>query len=149
DFSNFGLGGHANNGFASDLHALFGHGEDVDRSVVFDVDFATGFLDKFLDVLAAGADQRANLLRVDLYGFNAWRILAQFLAWSGQSFRHFAKDVHARDPCLLNGVGHEGMRDSTQLEIELKAGDAFFRSGDFAIHIAECVFPADDIGEEL
>ena len=41
-------------------------GEDVHRAVVFDVDFATGFFDEALDVLAARSDERADLFRIDL-----------------------------------------------------------------------------------
>src|ERR1043166_355784 len=73
----FGLGGHAHDGLAGDLHAFFGDRIDVNRAVVFDVDLATRFFDELLDVLAAGADQEADLFRVDLECFDAWRVLAQ------------------------------------------------------------------------
>ena len=36
-----------------------------------------------------------------------------------------------------------------QLQVELEAGDALFRAGDLAIHVAVMVFPADDVGEQL
>jgi hypothetical protein len=57
---------HAGDGVARDLHAFLGHGENVHRAVVLDVDFAAGFLDQPLDVLAARPDERADLLRIDL-----------------------------------------------------------------------------------
>ena len=41
-------------------------GVNVHRAIVLDVDFATGFFDDALDVLAARSDQRADLLRIDL-----------------------------------------------------------------------------------
>ena len=44
---------------------------------------------------------------------------------------------------------HDGVRQALELQIQLEAGDAFFRAGDFAVHVAIRVFPADDVGEEL
>ena len=48
------------------LGALAVGGGDEDRAVVLDVDLAAGLLGDAADGLAAGADQRADLLRVDL-----------------------------------------------------------------------------------
>ena len=36
-----------------------------------------------------------------------------------------------------------------ELEVELEAGDALLGAGDLAVHVAEGVFPADDVGEQL
>ena len=36
-----------------------------------------------------------------------------------------------------------------QLEVELEAGDALVGAGDFAIHVAEGILPADDVGEQF
>ena len=41
------------------------------------------------------------------------------------------------------------MRNAAQLQVQLETGDAFFRAGDLAIHVAERVFPADDVGEQF
>ena len=41
------------------------------------------------------------------------------------------------------------MRNAAQLQVELEAGDALFRAGDLAIHVAEGIFPADDVGQQL
>src|ERR1051326_9538580 len=76
---NLSFGSHAHNGFAGDLHAFLGDGVDVDGAVVFDVDFAAGFFDEFLDVLAARADERADLFRINLEGLDARG--AAYLLW--------------------------------------------------------------------
>jgi hypothetical protein len=67
----------------------------------------------------------------------------------GNGLGHFAQDGEAGDAGLFNRFSHDGMGQALQLEIELEAGDAFFGAGDFAIHVAIRVFPADDVGEEL
>ncbi len=131
------------------LHPFRRNGEDIHRAVIFDVNFATGFLDELLDVLAAGADERADLLRIDLHDLDARGVLAEFLARFGESLRHFGEDVQAGDAGFLNRLGHKRVRDALELEVELEAGDAFVRAGNFAIHVAEVVFRAEDVGEEF
>jgi hypothetical protein len=63
NLADLGLGGHAGDGVHGNLHAFRRDGEDVHRAVVLDVDFAAGFLDEALDVLAARPDERADLFR--------------------------------------------------------------------------------------
>ena len=82
-------------------------GEDVHRAVVLDVDFATGFLDEALDVLAARPDERADLLRIDLDDFDARGVFAHFLARRGERLGHFGEDVHAGDAGFFHRFGHE------------------------------------------
>ena len=36
-----------------------------------------------------------------------------------------------------------------KLEIELESGDAGFGSANFEIHVAEMIFGADDVGQQL
>src|ERR1039458_5516209 len=143
------FGGHAADGVHGNLHALRRDGEDVDRAIVLDVNFAAGFLDEALDVLATGSDDRADLLGVDLERGDARSIFADFLAWLGNGLGHFTENREAGDAGFFHGNFHDGMRQAFQLQVELEAGDAFFRAGDLAVHVAIRVFPADDIGEEL
>ena len=149
DLIDFGLGGHAGNGVARNLHPVLGDRVDIDRAVVFDVDFATGFLDELLDVLAARTDEQPDLLGIDLDGLDARRVFAQFLARGGQDLGHLGQHMQAADARLFHGLGHHGQRDPLQLEVELKTRDALFRAGDLAIHVAEGVLPADDIRQQL
>lgn len=106
NLADFGFGGHADDCIAGDLHAFFRDGEDVHCAIVLDIDLAAGFFDEFLDVLAAGADERADLLGVDLDGLDARRVLAQFLARSTQGLGHFGQNVHASDARFLDGISH-------------------------------------------
>ena len=53
---------------------------------------------------------------------------------------------HAR---LFNGLSHHRVGNAGQLKIELKSGDPLFSSSELAIHVAESVFPADDVGQQF
>ena len=77
------------------------------------------------------------------------RVFAQFGARRGDGLGHFGQDVQAGDARFFQGFGHEVVREAAQLEVQLEAGDAVAGAGDFAIHVAEGVFPADDVGEEF
>src|ERR1043165_9180820 len=68
---------------------------------------------------------------------------------SSTSFLMFLPPGPINAPIFSNGVSHEAVRNSAQLQIELKTGDAFFSARDFAIHVAERVFPTDDVGEQF
>jgi len=57
--------------------------------------------------------------------------------------------VQARHARLFHRLGHQGVGDAGQLEIQLEARDALLGAGDLAIHVAEGVLPADDVGQEL
>ncbi len=147
DLADFSLGAHADDGITGNLHALFRHRVDVDRAVILDVDLAARLFDKLLDVLATRADEGADLVGVNLDGFNTRSVLAQFLARLSQSLGHLAKDVHARHASALDSLGHDLVRNAGQLEVQLETGDTLLRSSDLAVHIAERIFPPDDVGE--
>src|SRR5262249_24209186 len=104
DLADLGFSSHAFDRFARDLHAFFGHGIDLHRAIVLDVDFATGLFDDALDVLATRPDQRADLLRVDFQRDDARGVLAQVLARRGDRLRHFAKNRETSDARLLHGL---------------------------------------------
>src|SRR5581483_6746303 len=145
DLADLGLGGHAFDGVAGDLHTLLGDGVDVDCAVVLDVDFAAGFLDEAFDVFAAGADEGANLLRINAQLNDARGVLAHFLAGLGDGGGHGLEDVEAGNARFFEGFGHDAVRESAEFEVQLKAGDAFLGAGGFAVHVAEGVFPTDDV----
>src|SRR5580765_553955 len=57
--------------------------------------------------------------------------------------------MHAGNAGFLDGLGHQRMRQTAELEVELESSNALFRAGDFAVHVAVMIFPTDDVGEEL
>ena len=76
-------------------------------------------------------------------------VFAQFRARSGDGLGHFGQDVEAGDAGFFQGFGHDVVGNAAEFEVQLEAGDAVCGAGDFAIHVAEAVFPADDVGEEF
>jgi hypothetical protein len=62
---------------------------------------------------------------------------------------HDLQDGKPRHAGLFQGLGHDVVRQPAQLEVKLKSGDALCRAGDLAIHVAEGVFPADDVGQQF
>ena len=149
DLADFDLGAERFDFAAGDFHAFRGNGEHLHGSVVLDVDFATGLFDQALDVFAARSNQRADLLGVDLQGDDARGVLGNIRARSRQRGEHVGQDLATGDTSLLDGLLHDRQRDALELQIQLEAGDALLGSGDLAIHVAERVFPADDVGQEL
>src|SRR6202012_2538824 len=71
-----GLGGHALDGVARNLHSFGGHRINIDWAIVLDVDLATGFFGEAFDILAARPNERADLLRIDLHLDDARSVLA-------------------------------------------------------------------------
>ena len=50
---------------------------------------------------------------------------------------------------FLDRLGHDLVRNAAQLQVELETGDALLGAGDLAIHVAERVFPTDDVGQQF
>ena len=149
DLADLDFGGDGFDAFAGDAHAFGVDREDHDRAVVLDVDFATRAFDEGLDVLAAGPDDRADLLRVDAEADDAGGVLAHLGARGREHGFHGLEDIEARDAGILDGLGEDLDRKALELEIELEARDPLLSACDLAVHVAEVVFPPDDVGEEL
>src|ERR1041385_5377245 len=78
------------------------------------------------------------------YLLSSLRGSARVLAMASRIARRGAGDAR-----LLDGLGHDLVRDALELEVELEAGDALGGAGDLAVHVAIRVLPADDVGEEF
>ena len=68
---------HATDDFLRARHALASRRVDVHRAVVLDVNFGAGFGDDALNGFAAGTDERADLLRIDLDCLDPRRVFRQ------------------------------------------------------------------------
>ncbi len=143
------LGGHAFDLRTSLGHASLAHGVDIDGAIVLDVDLAAGFLDDALDVLATRPDECADLLRIDLDGEDARGVLAQLRTRRRQCASHGFEHEQAGVIRAIHRFIHDAQRDAGQLQVQLEPGDALGGAGDLAIHVAERIFPADDVGEQL
>ena len=98
---------------------------DVHGAVVLDVDLRAGLGDDAFDGLAAGADDEADLLRIDLDGLDARRVFAQFLARRGDRGVHDGEDFSMRaSRASMDRFLHDVEADAGELQVELEAGDA-------------------------
>ena len=130
------------------FHALGRDREHLHRAIVLDVDLATRLIDDALDILSARPDEQTDLLRVDPDDRDPRSVLGDVRPGSGQRLRHLGEDRQTGLAGRFDRLGHDRQRDAAQLQIELEAGDALVGARQLAVHVAECVFPADDVGEQ-
>src|SRR3546814_8924239 len=82
---------------------------------------------------------------VDLDRLDTRSMCRQFSADFAQSLRHFAKDVRPAFIRLRQRLLHDGFGDARDLDVHLKAGDAFAGSGHLEIHVAQMILVSKDI----
>src|SRR5829696_2836643 len=122
-------------------------GVDADHAVVVDVDLRVELLRQRADRLAALADDRTDLLGVDLDRGDPRRVGRQLRARLGDGVLHLAEDRHACVPGLLERAAQDLERDARDLDVHLERGDAFGGAGDLEVHVAEVVLDTGDVGE--
>src|SRR5450432_2263140 len=147
--ADFHFPGHAADDFFRARHALAAGRVDVHGAVVFDVNLRAGLGHDPLDRLAAGPDERADLLGIDFNRLDAGRVFAQRLTRLGEGFGHDGEDLGARIFRAMNRFAQNLVAHAGQLEIKLKTSDAVLRPAKFEIHVPEMIFGADDVGQEV
>src|SRR5438477_2965269 len=143
------LAGHAAYHFLPALHRLAACRVDVDRAVVFDVNFGASLRHDALDRLATWTDKRADFLRVDLDCLDPRRVLRQLWPRLVDPGAHDLEYFRARFFCAKNGFGHDLVTDAGKFQVELITGDAGVRAAQLEIHVAEMIFGTDDVGEQF
>ena len=121
---------------------------DLDDAFVVDVDLGAGFSDDFADDLAAGADDFADLRLVDRDRFDARRVRRQLGTGVVERLGHFAEDVRTAFAGLCERDLHDLFGDARDLDVHLKAGDAFRGAGYLEVHVAEVIFIAKDVADD-
>ena len=76
-------------------------------------------------------------------------VLADLLARSGEDFSHLRENHQPRIVGPVQRIADDLVGDAFGLDIELDGGDAVARAADFEIHIAEMIFFAEDVGQQL
>src|SRR5699024_2240803 len=123
-----------------------GSSGDIDGAVVFDRHICAGFFRDGVDGLALRANQLTdlgywNLDRGDL------RCQWRHLIWSVNALGHDVQDLFAGIACLRQSISQYLGWDAIQLGIQLQCGDVVAGTRDLEVHIAECVFCTQDIGQ--
>src|SRR5229473_209754 len=121
---------------------------DQHRTVVLDIYIAAGLLDESTDYLAAGADNVANLVGLDMKRDDSRRIGRDFLARRIDSLLHHAEHEQPRVARLMQRLAHHVARHAADLVVHLDRGDAVGRARDLEVHVAEMVLVAEDVGED-
>ena len=62
---------------------------------------------------------------------------------------HDAEDLRARVFRALDRFGHDLVADTRQVSDRAGTGDAVLGAAKFEVHVAEMIFGADDVGEQL
>ncbi len=100
-----------------------------------------------LDRLAAGADEQADLFRIDLDGQQPWSPFADGATRLTQRGEHRLEDLAAGFAGLFERRLDDRLVDAVDLEIELDARDAATGAGDLEVHVAVVIFIAHDVGQ--
>ena len=120
---------------------------DRNDAGVFNVDFSAGVFLQLPNRFAAGADDQADLLGIDLNLDQTRRVRRDFLARPLDGAKHGPQNLQ---PCLVGlveSLADDLLGDPLVLEIQLDSGDASLGAGDLEIHVAEVIFVADDVGQ--
>src|SRR5260370_383939 len=121
---------------------------DVHGAVIVNIDLGAGaFLDA-LDVLAARADQHADLLGIDLDDQEPRRQRAGLGARVAQRGDDVLEDLAAGIAGLVQRGPDDVLGDAVDFQVELDAGNAAHGAGHLEIHVAEVVLVPHDVGHE-
>src|SRR5208283_4634147 len=131
------------------VHSVRIVGVDIDfaRIVLGDVDLGSGRLRYAADRLAAGADEKADLFRVDLDRLDAGGILREARTRGGKRGEHLLQDLHAGVVSLVDRDLGDFKGKAVDFQVELEAGDPLGCAGQFEVHVAEVVLLAENVGD--
>src|SRR5688572_15210914 len=149
DLADLHLGGHRLDDVAAALGRRAVDRRDVHGAVVLDVDVGAGVGLQGFDVLAARADDLADLLGVDADREQARGPLADLRARRRQGGGHLLEDDAACFLRAVQRVADDLVGDALGLDVELDRGDPVARAADLEVHVAEVIFLAHDVGEQL
>src|SRR5690606_6572994 len=148
DLADLGFGSDAQHALLGSLGRFLGFAEDLDRTVVFDVDRRLGLFADGPNGGAALADHVADLVLVDAHGNHGRRIGRQLAARLADHLVHLAQDVQACFQCLIQGDLHDLFGDALDLDVHLQSGYALGSTGHLEVHVAQVVFVTEDVGQD-
>ena len=112
---------------------------DVDLAVFLDVDLDAGLLLNGAHVLAAGADQRADLFGVDLHHGDARRMRLHHRRL-GDRLHHAFEDRQSSFVRLCQRLFQHLRRQPGDLDVHLQGGDAARRASHLEVHVTDVIF---------
>ncbi|CAB4871832.1 unannotated protein [freshwater metagenome] len=119
---------------------------DVDSTVFFDRNLGSGLVLDGVDCLALRSDELTDFVDGDLDRDHA-RCSRCHLIGSVDGLVEDVEDCESSSLGLSQRAGEDRCRDSVELGVELNRGDEVLGSGDLEVHVAECVFCTEDVGQ--
>ena len=119
---------------------------DVHGAVFLDRDVGSGLVLNGVDRLALGADQLTNLVDRNLNADHA-RCRGGHLVRAIDGLVDHREDGRAGLLGLTQRLLQDRRGDAVELGVELNGRDEIARSGNLEVHVAECVFRTEDVGE--
>ena len=123
-------------------------GSDKDGAIVLDVDVHFALFLDLADHLAAGADDLADLVGIDVDGGDARRIGRQLRAGLGDGLGHLVQDVEPAVARLGQGLGQDLVAQALDLDVHLQGRDPLAGAGDLEVHVAQVIFQALDVAQD-
>ncbi len=148
DLADFRLGGQALDDLECLRHCRAVGRSHAHRAVVGYVDAGAGLVDDGADHLAAGADDGADLVRLDADLRDARRVLREFFARNFDGADHLVEDVQARFTCLVQCTLQDVAAQTVDLDVHLDGRDTLFGAANLEVHVAERILVAEDVGED-
>ena len=100
------------------------------------------------DDFAAGTDDLADLLRLDLERVDPGRVGRHVRARRRKGQAHTFQDVQPPLARLRQGPLHELGRDPRDLDVHLQRRHALRRAADLEVHVAQMILEPQDIGDD-
>ena len=141
--------GHEDDGLDGLLGGVAGglvHTGDIDRAVVLDVDLGAGVGADLLDDLAAGADDLADLVHVDLHLDHLGRGLSHIVPGLCDAGEHdLVQNGIAGVLGDVQGFLDDRVGQAVVFDIHLNGGDAGLGAGHLEVHLAVEILHALDV----
>src|SRR5438093_621359 len=147
DLADLRLLGHSHDHRLGPLAAVCLRAGNADRSVVLELDRGARLRLDRADHLAAGADDLADLVGVDLDRRDARCELRELAARTIDDLFHRVEDEEARFPGLHECLAHDLQRDALDLDVHLQGRDALRGAADLEVHVTVVVLETLDVGE--
>src|SRR5699024_3443360 len=128
------------------IRCFTGSRGNVNCTVIFDRDISARFFRDGVDRLALRANQLTDLRYWNLNRSNLW-CLRGHLIWAVDAFSHDVEDLFTGIACLRQSASQDLRRDTVKLGIELQCGDVVTGPCDLEVHVAECIFCAQDVSQ--
>ena len=122
---------------------------DEHRAVVLHVHRGIGLLHDAAYRLAAGADDRADLVHGDGDAGQPGGVVADVRARAGYGLRHAVEDGQPGFLGLGQGLLYDLEADVLDLDVQLDGGYALSRAGHLEVHVSDMIFHALNVRQGL